>query len=161
MIGKLSSMLRKAGAFVDVERYCGDLNKFNDDGSLREAWMDVCAQFPGASTLWRLDVTVRSTFADHPKAAIVPGVAAQAGIRAKLSRYGTTVSTISYEPLGRLAGSSADAIWCLAKEASYHRRNVSPAILYRRWRLELERALLWIQAEMALVCLGCQKHEHW
>ena len=161
VISELAILMRNAGAHVDVERYCTDLARYNADGSLQEAWMDVCTQFPGSCTLWRLDVTVRSTFAGYANAATQPGVAAAAGVQTKLTRYGESVSAISVEPLGRMAQQSIDTLWQLAKEASYRGRNGSASLLFRRWRLSLERALLWSTAEMALVALGAQAHARW
>jgi hypothetical protein len=161
LISEMAIILRSAGAHVDVERYCTDLAKYAEDGSVQEAWMDVCAQFPGSCKLWRLDVTVRSTFACYAEAATLPGAAAATGVNAKLTRYGEGVNAIAVEPLGRMAIESVDTMWQLAKEATYRGRHGAPAYLFRRWRLALERALLWSTAELALLALGAQAHARW
>lgn len=137
LISELAALLRRAGAHVDVERYGTDLAKIAEDGSIHEAWMDVCTQVPGNCTLWRLDVTVRSTFAKYNKAALVPGVAAAAGVQTKLSRHGGTVCAISMEPLGRMPIDSTNTLWALAKEVAYRGRHGSAFMLYRRWRVAL------------------------
>ena len=158
---ELAEILRRAGAFVDVECFCSDLAKQDSRGVIREAWMDVCAQIPGCNILWRFDVTIRSTFADYPNTATRPGAAAAAGVSAKRSRYGEQVIAVAFEPLGRLAPQSIDGLWLLASEAAARGRLGSAAALYRRWRLDLERALLWSTAETALVATGSQASVRW
>ena len=139
---------------MDVERYCCDLAKTDASGRVVEAWMDVCAQFPGCCHLWRLDVTIYSTFASYYNTEKKPGVAAEAGIRDKKKRYGDVVLAIAYEPLGRLSVKSVDGLWLLAKEAASLKRHGSAADIFRKWRLQLEHALAWSVAEKALVALG-------
>jgi hypothetical protein len=47
LIHTLSDALRNLGAHVDVERYCPELLRHKSNGEPQEAWLDVCAQFPG------------------------------------------------------------------------------------------------------------------
>ena len=102
--------LREKGVFVDVERFCPDLCKPLPDGSQKEAWLDVVAQWPGAGLVERFDVTIRSTWADYANAGVNPGAPANAGVKAKGTRYGQSVHPISFEPLGRLARVSLDIL---------------------------------------------------
>ena len=67
LISELATLLRRAGAYVDVERYCTDLAKVTDDGSIQEAWMDVCAHFPGSSSA----STCSSLLSQHAELALL------------------------------------------------------------------------------------------
>ena len=154
VLGTLAHLCRADGAFVDVERFCADLGKRQPNGSLKEAWLDVCAQWPGDTSLWRMDVTIRSPWADYGRAALRPGLAADAGVRAKAARYGETVLAVSFEPLGRLATASVDGLWRAAAVAASRRQGLAAGSVYRRWRLTLERALLWATAEQGVVAAG-------
>ena len=151
----LADSLRDLGAHVDVERYCADLLSQHANGDSREAWLDVCAHFPGHVQLWRLDVTVRSTWAQGIHARNRPGLAASAGVSAKARRYGEAVSAIALEPLGRMAAESSEALWELARQARDKRlTQCAPSQGYRKLRLDLERALLWSMAERLIVATG-------
>ena len=153
----LSDALRDLGARVDIERYCADLLSQHATGDSREAWFDVCAHFPGHAHLWRLDVTVRSPWAQGRRASVRPGLASSAGVTAKMKRYGETVSAISLEPLGRLAQESCESLWAMAKQARDRRiTQCSPSQGYRKLRLALERALLWSLADKLIMAAGQQ-----
>jgi len=83
------------------------------------------------------------------------GLAAVAGVKAKLTRYGEAVNAISVEPLGRMAMRSTEALWELAKQArDKHLTQRAPSQGYRRLRLCLERALLWSVAEKLICASG-------
>ena len=154
LIAALSDSLRGMGAHVDIERHCADLTQISDTGVVREAWLVICAQFPGQPQLWRLDVTVRSTWA-QPNASARPGAASDAGVAAKSARYGDTVSAIALEPLGRMAKSSSDTLWLLAQQArDMHITQRSPSQAYRALRLGIEKALLWSVAERLIHATG-------
>jgi hypothetical protein len=154
----LADVLRGLGAHVDMERYCADLLRQRQDGSSEEAWMDVCAQFAGSPDLWRLDVTIRSPWAQGGRAATKAGVAATAGVKAKCERYGASVAAIVFEPLGRLAADSASTLWALARQARDLRiTERAPSLEYRRLRLCLERTLLWASAEKLILATGRQQ----
>ena len=155
LIISLADALRNLGAYVDVERYCADLLRRNANGSATEAWLDVCAQFPGQQQLWRLDVTTRSSWAQHGRTSFVPGLAAASGIKDKQARYGETVRAISLEPPGRMAPESVDTMWQLAHQARDRRgAPIAPGQVYRKLRLALERTLLWSMAERLICALG-------
>ena len=154
LIASLSDSLRAMGAYVDIERYCADLLKLNRSGVAVEAWLDICAQFPGHCGIWRLDVTIRSPWA-QARGSAKAGVAAEAGVAAKLRRYGESVNAISMEPLGRMAKSSSETLWSLAQQArDMHISRQAPNSGYRRLRLCLERALLWSVAERFIFAAG-------
>ena len=105
--------------------------------------------------LWRLDVTVRSTWAQGVRARSCPGLAAKAGVAAKAKRYGEAVSTIAMEPLGRMAAVSGEVLWEMARQArDRHLTQAAPSHSYRRLRLALERALLWSMAERLIAATG-------
>ena len=155
LIHTLSDALRNLGAHVDVERYCPELLRHKNNGEPQEAWLDVCAQFPGHVQLWRLDLTVRSSWADYGSMASRPGLAAASGVKAKKARYGVTVSAISLEPLGRMAPESIETLWQLAQQARDRRiTQCAPSQAYRKLRLCLERALLWSVAERLICATG-------
>ena len=151
----LADTIRSLGAHVDMERYCAELLSRRANGKPREAWLDVCAHFPGHVRLWRLDVTVRSTWAQGSSASWRPGVAAAAGVGAKSRRYGEAVTAISMEPLGRLAKESCEALWEMARQARDKRiTSATPSHSYRKLRLSLERSLLWSMAERLIAATG-------
>ena len=151
----LADALRDLGAHVDVERYCADLLSQHASGESKEAWLDVCANFPGHVQLWRLDVTVRSTWAQGIHARSRPGLAASAGVSAKATRYGEAVTAIAMEPLRRIAVESSEALWEMARQArDRHLTQFAPSQGYRRLRLALERALLWSMAERLIAATG-------
>ena len=139
----LADALRDLGAYVDIERYCSDPLSRHADGESRGAWLDVCAHFPGQVHQWRLDVTVRCTWAQGNRARSSPGLAAKAGVSAKAKRYGETVTAIAMEPLGRMAKESDEALWEMARQARDKRlTQCAPSQGYRKLRLCLERALV-------------------
>ena len=151
----LADALRDLGAFVDIERYCSDLLSQHATGESREAWLDICAHFPGQMHHWRLDVTVRSTWAQGNRARKSPGLAAKAGVSAKAKRYGEAVTAIAMEPLGRIAAESNEALWDMARQARDKRlTQCAPSQGYRKLRLCLERALLWSMAERLIAATG-------
>ena len=150
----LADAVRDLGAHVDIERYCPELLSRHANGESREAWLDVCAHFPGHVQLWRLDVTVRSSWAQG-QASTRPGAAAAAGVSAKLKRYGESVTAIAMEPLGRIASQSSNALWEMARQARDKRiTQLAPSQGYRKLRLCLERALLWSIAEKLIAVTG-------
>ena len=121
-----------------------------------EAWMDVCAQVPGCNRLWRMDVTIRSKFASYDNTESKPEAAATAGVKAKRALYGEQVVAIAFEPLGRLASEPIDGLWEVATEAASRRCHRSVANMHWRWRLQMERTLLWSTAEIALLATEAQ-----
>ena len=115
----------------------------------------MCAHFPGNVQLWRLDVTLRSSWAHNERARRIPGIAAAAGVTAKMARYGEAVTAISMEPLGRMSQTSCEALWQMAQQARDKRiTHIAPSQGYRKLRLSLERALLWSMAERLIVATG-------
>lgn len=62
----LATLLRCAGAHVDIERACPDLYRRRDrdqGGDYQEAILDIVAKFPGSLHQLCINVTVRSPFA--------------------------------------------------------------------------------------------------
>ena len=98
------------GAHVDIERSCAEFLSQHASGESREAWLDVCAHFLDHVHLWRLDVTVRNTWAQGINPRSRRGLAASAGASPKAKRYGEAVSAIAMEHLGRTAAGSGEAL---------------------------------------------------
>ena len=76
----LADMLRELGAHIHMKRYCADLLSQHLNGEIKEAWLDLCANFLGHMQLWRLDVTLRTSWAQEGRAMLTPGLGALAGV---------------------------------------------------------------------------------
>ena len=61
MVTQLANALSRAGVWADVERVQPSLYKYDSDGKLIEARLDIQARVPGGST-WLIDVTISSAF---------------------------------------------------------------------------------------------------
>lgn len=57
-----AKLLRRSGARIDTERFCPELYQVQNDGSIREAVMDVVAVWLGLPALHLIDVTIHSLF---------------------------------------------------------------------------------------------------
>ena len=119
----LPNTLRILGPHIDRERYCADLISYVKNGESREAWLDVCAYFPGHEQLWRLDITSRSPWLQNGRARWTPGVAAPAGVTAKAARYNESVTAISMEPLGRMIKKKMTGVTTNWKELKRFEKN--------------------------------------
>ena len=84
-------------------------------------------------------------------------VAARDGERKKQRRYGEDVRAISYETFGRLGPQSLLNVAEAAREASvYGRTNCTASQLQRRWRADMELALMFAQADSMLAASGAR-----
>ena len=147
--------LRRAGAVVDLERVWPSLYKWSD-GVCTEAVMDLVAWWPGSCNAHLIDVTVRCLHADrYARTCHRAGVPASGGEREKLVRYGTAVTTIAMETYGRMGKASCAALERLASEAGTYGSGPGAAgRLVPGWRLAIERAVLFAQADIVLLALG-------
>ena len=157
LIAKMRQELVHVGAVVDVERCCPELYCRKPDGSWREARLDLVVRFPGVVEAILLDITVQCPHAKgREKACCIPGLAALAGEKAKLARYGGTDRPVAFESHGRLGQSSLKTLEDLASWAVA----VSPGpglretCLLRRWRLALETILVNEKADILVQSLG-------
>ena len=84
-----------------------------------------------------------------------PAVAAKAGERTKQQRYGEDVRALSFETFGRMGPKSLLNLAEAAREASvYGRTNCTASQLQRRWRADMELALMYAQADATLAARG-------
>ena len=84
-------------------------------------------------------------------------VAAADGERKKERRYGNDVRAISFETFGRLGPRSLLNLAEAAREASvYGRTNCTASQLQRRWRADMELALMFAQADAMLAARGAK-----
>ena len=151
----LKHLLKSSGAHVDIERAWPPLYEWSGD-RCKEAVMDLVVHWPGSCTSFLVDVTIRCPHASrYTHACTKAGVAAAAGTKDKLDRYGDSVLTLAFETYGRLGDSGRVALDVLLSEAGLcaHDRWASQC-LGPRWRLTLERALLFAQADIVLLSLG-------
>lgn len=163
---RLAKLFKAAGAHVDIERACPELYQRLDETGARgnqvpatrwkEAILDVVAKFPGGNTQYKLDVTLRSAYAEsYGTTHTCVGLAAAAGERHKLDRYGPTVLPIAFETLGRMGPASVSCMESLLLEAQvWGRERFNPVRTMAQWRLALETTLAYEVAEVALQNLG-------
>jgi len=158
LIAGLKHQLLKVGAQVDVERAVPFLYRVGTDGKVQEAILDIVTSFPGGLHQEWMDITIRCPHAErYEKASVQAGAASSDGELEKYERYGQEVTTVSYETYGRLGRDSQIGLRQLAHAASLHSvraRGVTAGQLYARWRLELERILLYETADIVLLSLG-------
>ena len=90
-------------------------------------------------------------------AALKPSLAAADGEMEKLTRYGSTVSPLSFETYGRL-GQKSQTLLCsiahLVASSTGRAGGKAGNAVYADWRLELERVLVKEIADITLLCLG-------
>ena len=150
----LGFCLKRAGAFVDYERVAPHLYNWRPNGTCEEAYMDLWCSWAGSLSNTKIDVTVRSAFADRYKCTHCKvAVAADAGAADKQRRYGPEVWALNFETRGRLGADGLALLNHLASEASCWSVGVQRRMA-RTWRAKLERALLHAQAEGLLLCMG-------
>ena len=153
MAAVVAVSLRSSGAKVDLERVWPSLYRWEHNVCIK-AIMDVVAWWPGSCQSRLINVTVRCPHADrYHRTAERAGVPADAGEREKRRRYGAAVAAIALESYGRMGVASQAALESLAAEAAVHGQGSSLRLL-PAWRLAIERAVLWAQADVILLALG-------
>ena len=154
----LADELRRAGACVDLERRVPELYQTNDDGSIREAVMDLVVGFPATAQRWWLDINIRTPFAAHlSNAGHIPGAAAALGDKRKAERYGAEVFSVAVESGGRLSLSAADALRSIVSAAAlYGRKHASGSrgTTVRRLASRLTTLVMLWSADATLAALG-------
>ena len=106
----------------------------NDDGTWREARMDVVVEWPCSSSTRLLDLSVRSPFNQSLGTEVAKrgGVAADRAVNDKRSRYGSTVTCVAIEVGGRLSAPGAACLRALAADArTYGRVPAAKAVRLR------------------------------
>ena len=128
-------------------------------GAPEEAILDIVCRSPGTNAMHYLDVTVRAAWAQrYVTGSITLGKACATAWREKKARYpkrgGVSVVPLAMETLGRVHVESA--AWMRAMANDLSRRAGRPQAgrtLYRRWRAEQERALVFVEADMCITRL--------
>jgi hypothetical protein len=153
----LARVATPAGGFADAERYVPELyDTIVRAGApaARAAIMDVVVTIPGSLRPWWIDVSVRCPLATRYDPEGKPGDAARTGEREKHTRYGACVKPLVFESFGRLGQEGhlciKEMVAALAAVGG-----CSPHAA-KRWRLALERALLFAEADNLLRCLGAE-----
>ena len=160
MVHALAAIMKRAGAEVDIERAVPEWHGRGPKGAPEEAIMDVVIRWPGTNELHFVDVTVRAPWSGRYTAAqTVPGSAAETAWKEKHRRYpavnGVKVTPMVFECLGRMHGESAKWLRCMASDAATRSgRPRAGRTMYRRWRTELDRALVYVEADVLLTSMG-------
>ena len=164
----LAAKLRAGGAEVDLERTVVELAKYDAEGRVTEAILDLYVVFPGAVAPFYIDVTIRCPRAErYAQAWRRPGAAATAAVKQKEARYGPRVITVAMESYGRIAVESVAGLEFLAARAGEGMRDrwAAPRLL-PAWKASLEHAVAFAIADIDLLCLGtaavgyADSHEH-
>lgn len=156
----LGSLLREAGANVDLEMTVPELLEALPKGEAREAIMDLVVWWPGSTHCHLIDVTIRSPHAERylPRASRDPLHTADMGDKDKANRYGPTVRALSWTSYGRLSSLGTQLLLDRAKDAvNFARCDAAPlsaAMLANRWRQCLERVVWWCTVDTVMHCLG-------
>ena len=118
--------------------------------------MVVVAVWPGLPQAFRVDVTLRSPLAERYRAASLrPGAVQAAAAKDKRDRYGDGVLCLPLGVFGRFGAAADYTLQVLAGAAAAARGDPGAAHrLSPRWRQALERAALWVEADVALLCFG-------
>ena len=153
----LGRSMRAAGAQVDYERAI--VEHYRWDSSLQryqEAILDVVLTWPGAVALQAIDVCISCPLAERvPAAAKHAGKAATQAEKRKATRYGADVLPLSFESHGRLGPASQLALDAMARQASaYGQSRCTAGALVRKWRADLELALMFVEADIILQSRG-------
>ena len=153
---------RDAGAHVDLERACPELYSKDSQGNVKEAILDVVHHLPGGPWQRKIDVTIRCPFASlEGDACVTPGLAARHGEEDKRRRYGSSVFCLAFESFGRLGYLSLANLKLLAADFEHRTHFKKPSRrLCSRWRLSLERSLLYELADIVALSLGCSSGLH-
>ena len=150
--------LKATGAEIDYERWIPHLYQLDERGAIKAAQLDIAAVWPGAHALMCYDITISCPLKsglDHTHSNVA--VAAMDGERKKQRRYGNEARAISFETFGRLGPRSLLNLAEAAREASvYGRTNFTASQLQRRWRADMELALMYAQADAMLAARGAR-----
>ena len=143
MVHALAAIMKRAGAEVDIERAVPEWHGRGPTGAPEEAIMDVVVRWPGTNELHYVDVTIRAPWSKRYVAAqTLPGSAAEIAWKEK-------------KCLGRLHDESAKWLRRMANDAATRSgRPRAGRASYRRWRLELDRALAYVEADVLMTSMG-------
>jgi len=144
---------------VDIERHVPELYVVHD-GAVHESIMDLVAWWPASGKHFMIDVTVRSPFArglSDPSRK--PGVAAAAGERDKVVRYGPAVLPFAVEQFGRLGAVARQTLAALHRESCDYGRpqpgsGRAVALSLRALWADIEAAVVQTVAQTTLLALG-------
>ena len=122
--------------------------------------MDIVAKFPGPLTQFRVDVTIRSPFAQSLKGAdSVAARAASIAESTKERRYGQSVLPIAFESCGCLGYKSGEALQSLRQEALLWGWDaLGTTKRFSHWQRELETVVADQIADTAIHCMGRSGH---
>lgn len=152
------------GAYADEERIVPELAVRNEEGELEEAQLDLVTSWPGMSSSFYIDVTLRSPHASRYTHSAIDALEPLAHAEAeKHIRYGRGVLPLAISPYGRMGEESRAALEMLAKHAvawgkpSF--RFLKPGVLAGRSRSALERVAIWQSVDVQLLALGRDARE--
>ena len=155
---RLATLVRQSGGNADIERPTQSLARRREDGSIREAIMDVLASWPSVLQRWHIDVTIRSPISERYAAATLhPQKALKQAAADKKARYGRGVVAIAVGVLGRRADASLQHIEAMTAAAVSVSRGGSAeqsGAMARRWRDRLQRVQSYAYAESTALALG-------
>ena len=156
LAGALAQRLRSTGAEVDLERTVVELARYDPDGKVTEAILDLYVTFPGSTQPFYIDVTIRCPHAArYQKARRIPAYAASLGVQQKEARYGPKVIAVALETYGRIAPESLQGLeWIAARAGSNLRDRWAAPRLLPTWCAALQRAVVYATADIDLLCLG-------
>ena len=139
---------------ADLEAYIPELHQHpRPDRPAKLAIMDAVITWPGSWHRHLIDVSARSAHASRYKDAWkTPGAAATRGTKDKADRYGSKVQAIVMETLGRMDPASIQGLNHIVQTAAYLGR-AGPGSMVK-WRVVLERAVLFSVAENTLLAMG-------
>ena len=158
----LAKLVQRTGVFADVERAVPSLYRSDGQGKVQEAVLDVVISPPASFSTFMADITVRCPHSvRYKETASIPASAADDGELEKYERYGSAVTPISFETYGRMGVRSQAGLMSIAAVAAGRsHREIAAAALYANWRLELERILLFEQADITLLSYGTSSGFH-
>ena len=159
MARALGRVVRTAGGHVDYERAMPHLEAPAAQQG-QEAVLDVVITWPTLLEQHAVDVTIRCPVAArYNPGAAVPGCTAEQGEAEKRDRYGHQVMPLAFETWGRLGDKGIAAMKVLAAAARTLASDPRDTRnLLARWRLELEAALSFAQADVMLLAAGSKAH---
>ena len=157
----LAVMIRQSGGTADLERPIPSMSQRREDGSIREAILDVQIMFPGVLRVWNVDVSVRSAVSErYGCKKLDPQHALRLACKEKHDRYGPSVVPIVFGTLGRVSTETDLELRSLAVACSTADRtggSARPETVARAWRERLQRTIIWAQAAVLALALGSQR----
>ena len=153
----LQKCLKQNGIYADMERNVPDLYKKAENGSVKEAVLDLVVRAPANPRSRFIDVTIRCPQRKDKDHGEAPGEMAELGERDKARRYGAHVMPLAFESYGRMGPESMMTLRQLTWDASTVQKcavHRLATMMYSDWRTKLERTLLLEVADIALCCLG-------